>query len=133
MELRRDVSEDFFDVETPPTNFGLWAYGDVDEEGMLIVMALKADTPPDADAVVRFGELFLQIDGNGIPLRWMDIQWEESRSTVYRFAVERDSFGAMRCTAGQDREPGGLIVCAMLIGTGEVQATEQLLSGLRVR
>ncbi|HSG50163.1 MAG TPA: PPC domain-containing protein [Longimicrobiales bacterium] len=133
VELRGDISRDLFGVDTPPTNFGFWAHGDFDGEGMLIVMALKADTPPDADAVVRFGELFLQIDGNGLPLRWMDIQWEESRSTVYRFAMERDSFGAMRCTAGQDRAPGGLIVCALGIGLGEVQAMEQLLSGLRVR
>ena len=135
VDLRRSLSRDLFGVETPPTNFGVWVHGDLEDQGSaLFVLALKSDMPPDADAVVAFGELFLRIDGGGIPLRWMDIQWEESRSVGYRFASEADSFsGAMRCTAGQDREPGGLIVCALALTSVEPQPVEEVLSGLRVR
>jgi hypothetical protein len=139
LELRGDLSDGLFGVETPPTNFGVWAFGDLqdgDQNQLLVVLALKSDTPPDAEAVADFGVLFLEIDGEMFPLRWMDIQWEESRSVLYRFSVDRDISGSMRCTAGQDREPGGLVVCAMAMGAVSpemLDAADQVVSRLRVR
>ena len=134
VELREDMSRDFFGVRTPPTNFGAWAWGDMDDGAMMIVLALKTETAPDAEALTNFGGLIRTL--GDARLTWMDIQWEESRSAVYRFEVDRDMQLPMRCTAGGDRRPGGLMICAFgLFGfTPERMAeTEAVLAGLRVR
>jgi hypothetical protein len=67
-------------------------------------------------------------------LEWMDIQWEESRSALYRMSMDDDDFSAvMRCTAGQDRDPGSLVVCALAMAPGGREAAQGIVAGLRVR
>jgi hypothetical protein len=119
VELRSQLPRELFGVETPPTSFGVWALGNPrgGRDTFLLVMAIKSELPPSAEAVTNFGGLLLQ--SGEMRLERMDIQWEESRSVLSRMSVDDDGLSAgMRCTAGQDRDPGRLIVCALAIAPG---------------
>ncbi len=134
VELRSQLSREFFGVETPPTNFGVWALGNPQggRDTFLLVMAIKSDLPPSAEAVTDFGGLLFQ--SGDLRLEWMDIQWEESRSALYRMSVDDEGLSAgMRCTAGQNRDPGSLVVCALAMAPEGREAAEGLVAGLRVR
>jgi hypothetical protein len=134
VELRSQLSRELFGVETPPTNFGVWALGNPQggRDTFLLVMAIKSELPPSAEAVTDFGGLLFQ--SGDLRLEWMDIQWEESRSALYRMSVDDEGLSAgMRCTAGQNRDPGSLVVCALAMAPEGREAAEGLVAGLRLR
>lgn len=117
------------------TNFGLWGPVNEGQERGVFIVAARSEVEVGVEEVANLGLKILNAIDR-VPVRWMDIRWEDSRS-VYFFVGVDDVGGetsiTLRCTTGAPRDRGGLAVCAVAIWSGPWAESEEYLAGLEVR